>query len=206
MGQFRAGISDKAFRLGALALASGASVAWSGDAHANLITQIFNFPGTSTGGITLGAGGAGGGAQYSWESGAATSYYLGQTDPATFVGTGTSPKITDLSPGTVIGPASGFLDTATLDSNGNQAKLDYGLWKDGGYMGLQFDIEPSSTDYGYAQLTWDSGDPGVTIAVTYDDSGAPVTIPSVPEPATLGVLAMGAAGVLAVRRRRGARA
>jgi len=45
----------------------------------------------------------------------------------------------------------------------------------------------------------------VLVSVTYDDSGAPVTAPldsSVPEPATLGLLAFGAVGVGALRRRR----
>jgi hypothetical protein len=80
------------------------------------------------------------------------------------------------------------------------------------YLGVSFyDFDNNVTDYGYVTLsvTGTTGSsPSVTATIenfVYDDSGNPVTIGAVPEPASLTMLAMGATGVgafLAWRKRR----
>jgi hypothetical protein len=70
-----------------------------------------------------------------------------------------------------------------------------------GYFGFSFTPSGGTTDYGYAQIDYNSA--GVeSVTYSYDDSGASVTIPggAVPEPTSLSVLAFGAVGLL--RRHR----
>ncbi len=82
------------------------------------------------------------------------------------------------------------------------------------YLGVSFPdpSNSSQTDFGYIGVSvsgvTSSTSPSVTATIsslTYDDTGAPITIGAVPEPASLTTLAMGAAGVgafLAWRKRR----
>jgi hypothetical protein len=137
---------------------------------------------------------------------------------ASFGPTGTG-ALANLLPGTVLGPTAtlpagvnwennlsgtdndiAYIDTVT----GQQyvPSADVGNTPDQfsigtpGYFGFFF-TPGSTTDYGYAQIVYDaSGNSSITY--TYDDSGAAVTIPttSVPEPASLSLLALGAVAVI----------
>jgi hypothetical protein len=85
-----------------------------------------------------------------------------------------------------------------------------------GFAGFRFTTSGShQTDYGWVRLEYTEGTNGLAKSITavdwaYDTSGAPITAGDVgaPEPSTtaLAILAAGAAGVAALRRRRNASA
>jgi len=94
-----------------------------------------------------------------------------------------------------------------------------GGWSAGqtGFAGFRFTTSGMShqTDYGWVRLEYTEGTNGLAKSITavdwaYDTSGAPITAGDVgaPEPSTtaLAILAAGAAGVAALRRRRNASA
>jgi len=77
-----------------------------------------------------------------------------------------------------------------------------GQWNARGtdYLGLTFDIG-SQTDYGWAQITINP-DYTVTLdGVAYDDSGNPILAGEAPEPNSLLLMALGATGLAAYRRK-----
>ncbi len=78
-----------------------------------------------------------------------------------------------------------------------------------GYFGFRFNLEVDSpnatagtTVYGWAQVERVSPSSGRLLQWAYDDSGAPIQVGVVPEPGTLSLLALGAAGIAALRKRR----
>ena len=87
---------------------------------------------------------------------------------------------------------------------------DYGQFQppnSQGFLGLQF-TTASGTFFGYIQVKVNrspgAGQPGFQfISAAYDNTpGTPIVAGAVPEPGTLALLAVGAAGVVAIQRRR----
>lgn len=75
------------------------------------------------------------------------------------------------------------------------------------YIGVEFGTPMTGYDYGWIgfEVTDDSSLAdlsGIVTGYAYDDSGAPITAGAVPEPTSLALLAMGAAGLMAYRGRR----
>ena len=179
-------IGDRAYRLGAIALATGASALWAGAAQATLITQVYDLPlNASTKNVKIGGGAPAGSAQYGLSDSSITLHSTAAV--AGFLG-----KVSELSPGSVVGGSTLFL-------TGNGSSFDYTPGSDTTYLGLRFDISPSLTPYGYATIANNE-----LISVTYDTSGSPVTVVQASEPPPLSLLALGALGVVSLRRRRSA--
>jgi hypothetical protein len=117
-----------------------------------------------------------------------------------------------LAPGDLVGSAthtpggSWFGNLHSTSSNGGQG----GAWDvDGerGYIGFSFPLADGagSTVYGWAEVERVDGSNGILRGWGYEDSGDPIAIPGVvPEPGGLALLALGATGVAALRRRRSA--
>lgn len=79
-----------------------------------------------------------------------------------------------------------------------------------GFFGFRFDLENESGSgapagtivYGWAEMERISASEGRLLQWAYDDSGAGIQVGAIPEPGTLGMLALGAAGLVALRRRK----
>jgi hypothetical protein len=128
------------------------------------------------------------------------------------------PKAERLGPGAYVPTSDMYVGAKIADSNMPDD------WEgSSGFLGIQFETE-AGIHYGFIEMSVEQGT-GVIIpssigpladqplaihlqSVTYDDTpGVGVTVPggpagAVPEPVGLGSLAMGAAGVAALRRRR----
>ena len=106
----------------------------------------------------------------------------------------------NLTPGTLVGPALTFSGVSFYGSVAIPANQT-------GYIGFSFDpdmVPGAQTLYGWYRISVGDnvlGD-GAISEWAFDNSGAPITVGAVPEPSSIALLAMGAAGVLALRRRR----
>lgn len=218
-------------KLAAYALASGAVVGTAGSAEAGLVTtfvnQTISTGSTSPTVVALNVGG-----QNVLTFGTSTTTTTATIDLNLGSSTAliidlTSHALTplNLAPGTTISNASDFFKVgsdgpidpfpylvAEYDTDGTSAGHFVNVAN--GYLGFKFANSNvnGGQDYGYVSFGLSTGtsQPSASLTInsfTYDDSGAAVTIPavsSVPEPASLTLLAMGASGValLAHRRKR----
>jgi hypothetical protein len=132
------------------------------------------------------------------------SIYMGR--PSTGVVLATPDTAADLPLGTLIDGTQSFSGITPYNT---------GFYGDSGiptgatgYLGFRFDPESVAgvqTWYGWLRMTAGNNTTGVNGNVldwAYDNTGAGIMVGQVPEPSALSLLAMGAAGMLALRRRR----
>ncbi len=138
----------------------------------------------------------------------ATDFTLGVTSGDITVTSGAGDSL-DIGPLT-LGTAITLADTTTSGPD-NVVKINAGPVYSGpwanmsspAYLGVQFTAS-AQTYLGWAELQMDQATPSVTLlGYAYNDqAGQPINAGETPEPSSLSLFALGAAGVLALRRRR----
>jgi hypothetical protein len=113
-------------------------------------------------------------------------------------------QVAALAAGTLVGPGSNFAGSFYA-LTGVNSPTDPGT----AFFGFEFpNPNTNQTDFGWVRLSGNSPSDKTVIDFAYDNTGAPIHVgalpASIPEPSTLslGLLALGAAGVVALRRRR----
>lgn len=149
------------------------------------------------------------------------------TGPYTTSFVGSGPDASALTTGATISSASSFGGgkLSKVKTNTYGKPFYFGNWDQTGtnpaFLGVQFDIA-GTPHYGWAEIVTTVSDLGAgplsltqfaaptgpqasaeLIAIGYETSGGPITIGSdVPEPSSLALFAIGALGIVALKRRR----
>ena len=117
------------------------------------------------------------------------------------LGMGSPNYLTLHSSGETVGGSLAYSDQVYLVEN----SVTNPDWAAGttGYAGLTFDLG-SGPLYGWLQIQFDaSGTDFTVLQWAYDDTGAPITVASTPEPSALMLLGLGIAAIAAVWKRGG---
>lgn len=107
-----------------------------------------------------------------------------------------------------VSSVSGGLTGVTAKTSGyfwNGASGDWDVNDEINFFGFSFEKELGGTTlYGWAQVQRKSTTAGILLGYAYEDTGGAIEVGTtpVPEPSTLALYALGAAGVAACRRRR----
>ncbi len=120
--------------------------------------------------------------------------------------TGSLGKVAKLNPGARVGPSQGFSQFSPYGILAGAAHIGNWAPNGQGYLGVKF-TDSGNTLYGWVDITigWDH-----TITLTswaYEDEGNPILAgdtvgPTVPEPSSFTLMALGAAGLAILRKRR----
>jgi len=179
---------------------SDATIIWSGPVNINI-------PST-TAGIYLNVvtGQAGGNTVPGWDVNPWGSSFLDMFNPSAPGGSvyvGDATGYFNLAPGTLISGAS------TFTSGGNSASFPLNLNSSNNLIGFQFLNEGTGmVDYAWMRISLagtSGAQPRAIVEYAYEDSGAGIMAGAIPEPSTLallGVMAAGALGVRAWRKRK----
>ena len=157
----------------------------------DLETGIF---GTATGGLTDGDvnfvfGGSG-------LTNDADQFAAAPTWQPVRTGPGNSDPLQALGIGTEVGPTSEF----STGFGGSENHFGPFVSDIRQYLGFSLELEDTTVAYGWAEVTLrDDGNPGVIHSWAYDNTGAPLNVAAIPEPA--GVLLMVLGSLIPVLRR-----
>jgi hypothetical protein len=193
-------------RLAAYAAVAGAALAAPAipQADATIIYSgvvNINIPSTTAGiYLNVATGQSGGNTVPGWNLNPWGSGFLDMFNPSNessgaYVGDGTG--YFNLAPGTLIGPSS------TYTSGANSPSFPLNLNSSNNLIGFVFvNSVTSTTDYGWMRISLGAtsgAQPRMIVDYAYDDSGAPIMAGQVPEPSTLALLGVMAAGAMGVR-------